>query len=59
MRILVGRASWQGSTAEITRRVAAVLERAGATVEVVPSAIEAWAGQIAQELTQRPVAEGA
>jgi menaquinone-dependent protoporphyrinogen oxidase len=36
MRILVGHASWQGSTAEIARRVAAVLDRAGATLEVLP-----------------------
>ncbi|GAB2622106.1 flavodoxin domain-containing protein [Kocuria himachalensis] len=35
MRILVGHASWQGSTAGIARRVAAVLERAEATVEVI------------------------
>lgn len=36
MRILVAHASWQGSTVEIARRIAATLERAGAAVEVAP-----------------------
>lgn len=36
MRILVGYASWQGSTAEVARRVATTLEHAGATVELAP-----------------------
>lgn len=36
MRILVGYASWQGSTAEIAQRIATTLEHAGATVKVAP-----------------------
>lgn len=36
MRVLVGYASWQGSTAAIAQRIATTLERAGATVGVAP-----------------------
>ncbi|GAA1750954.1 flavodoxin domain-containing protein [Kocuria aegyptia] len=36
MRILVGYASWQGSTAEIAQRIATILGQAGATVVVAP-----------------------